>query len=563
MLPGATVGLLFGVWLFQQQPRLWSLAVWVGWLAALVALSLLQFGWRLPPVPSLSFSFPIQTWLRRLWLVLLIAALAFAYAQARAWWRLQSALPAACEQLVIPVQGVIVSVPERDARGQHVDLAVERSFNQACPLPANIRLHLYQQTYRGEAAKPLALPYLQAGERWQFSVRLKRPHATRNPHGFDYAAWSLANDIGASGSIVTKAPMHRLQPLVWQPAALIARWRAGVGERIERVLGATPASAVLRALVIGDDSHITRTDWQLFVDTGINHLVSISGLHITMLASLGYLCIGWLWRLRPRWALHLPSKLAASAGGALVAIAYSALAGFSIPTQRTLYMLLTVLAMLSLKHRLPFSWILCVAMWVVLLLDPWAVMAPGFWLSFGAVAVLAFAMGGRLRPSRWWQSALQTQWIMTLALVPVLILFFNQLSLVSPLANGLAIPLVSVGVVPLAIAGAVLPLDGLLHIAAGLWQVCAHALAWLHQLPWAVGYVATPPMWGMADGYVGDAGMADATGLALALGRVVIMVAAVATSVTSVATWPNACHCAGCRARLECAGTNGAACHAI
>lgn len=495
MLPSATVGLLFGVWLFQQQPRLWSLAVWAGWLAAFVTLRLLLFGLMPGRVPGIAFSFPFQILLRRLWLVLLIAALAFAYVQVRAWWRLQSVLPAACEQLVIPVQGVIVSVPERDARGQHVDLAVERSFNPACPLPANIRLHLYQQTYRGEAAKPLALPYLQAGERWQFSVRLKRPHATRNPHGFDYAAWCLSNDIGASGSIDTKAPMHQLQPLVWQPAALIARWRASVGERIERVLGATPASAVLRALVIGDDSHITRTDWQLFVDTGINHLVSISGLHITMLASLGYLCIGWLWRLRPRWALHLPSKVAASAGGALVAIAYSALAGFSIPTQRTLYMLLTVLVMLSLKHRLPFSWILCVAMWVVLLLDPWAVMAPGFWLSFGAVVVLAFAMGGRLRPSRWWQSALQTQWIMTLALVPVLVLFFNQLSLVSPLANGLAIPMVSVGVVPLAIAGAVLPLDGLLHIAAGLWQVCAHALAWLHQLPWAVGYVATPPMW--------------------------------------------------------------------
>jgi len=496
MLPGATVGLLFGVWLFQQQPQLWSLTVWAGWLAALITLSLCRFG-RIPArVPGVPFSFPVQTLLRSLWLVVLIAALAFAYAQARAWWRLQSALPVACEQQVITVQGDIVSVPERDARGQHVDVAIVRSFNPSCPLPAKVRLNLYEQSYRGDAEKPVAvMPRLQAGERWQFSVRLKRPHATRNPHGFDYAAWCLANQIGASGSIITKAPMHRLQALVWQPAALIARWRASVGDRIERILGTTPASTVVRALVIGDDSQITRTDWQLFVDTGINHLVSISGLHITMLASLGYLCTGWLWRLRPRWALRLPSTLAASAGGALVAVAYSALAGFSIPTQRTLYMLLTVLAMLSLKHRLPFSWILCVAMWVVLLLDPWAVMAPGFWLSFSAVAILAFAMGGRLRPARWWQAAMHTQWIITLAFVPVLVMLFNQLSLVSPLANGLAIPLVSLGVVPLAIAGAVLPFDFLLQWAAGLWQVCAHALVWLHQLPWAVAYLATPPMW--------------------------------------------------------------------
>jgi len=496
MLPGATVGLLFGVWLFQQQSQLWSLTAWLGWLAALAALSLLRCGLRLATLPGLSFSFSIQTWLRRLWLMVLIAALAFAYAQARACWRLQSALPAVCEQQVLQVQGVIVSVPERDARGQHVDMAIEHSVNPACPLPARLRLNLYEQSYRGDTATPAAfMPRLQAGERWQFSVRLKRPHATRNPHGFDYAAWCLANDIGASGSIVSKAPMRKLQSLVWQPAALIAHWRANVGDRIERVLGSTPASAVLRALVIGDDSQIARADWQLFVDTGINHLVSISGLHITMLASLGYLCAGWVWRLRPHWALYVPTKLAASAGGALVAIAYSALAGFSIPTQRTLYMLLTVLAMLSLKQRLPFSWILCVAMWVVLLIDPWAVMAPGFWLSFGAVAVLAFAMGGRLRQPSWWQGALQAQWVMTLAFVPVLVMLFNQLSLVSPLANALAIPMVSIGVVPLAIAGAVLPLDFLLPLAAGLWQGCAHALQWLRQLPWAVSYLATPAMW--------------------------------------------------------------------
>ena len=214
-----------------------------------------------------------------------------------------------------------------------------------------------------------------------------------------------------------------------------------------------------------------------------------------MLASLGYLFVGWLWRLRPDWALLIPSRLAASVGGALVAIAYAALAGFSIPTQRTLYMLLTMMAMLSLKHRLPFSWVLSAAVWVVLVLDPWAVMAPGFWLSFGAVAVLSFALGGRLRPARWWRNALQTQWVITLAFVPILIFLFNQLSLISPLANGLAIPVVSLAVVPLAIAGAILPLDFLLHVAAMLWEWCAHGLSWLRQWPGAVWYLPTPFLW--------------------------------------------------------------------
>lgn len=496
MLPSATVGLLFGVWLFQQQPRLWSLTVWIGWLAVL-AIPVL---WRVC-VPVLGVSLPYSKLLRKLWLILLIAMLGFAWAQARAWWRMHSALPVACEQQVIPVQGVIVSVPERDPRGQHMDVAIERSFNPSCPLPAKVRLHLYASSHRTQPAQSLAMmPRLQAGERWQFSVRLKRPHATRNPHGFDYAAWCLANEIGASGSIMAKRPMVRVKSLVWQPNALIARWRSRVGDRIERVLGNTPISAVIRALVIGEDSQITRADWQLFVDTGINHLVSISGLHITMLASLGYFCAGGLWRLRPNLSLYLPSRLAASIGGALVAVAYSALAGFSIPTQRTLYMLLTVLTMLSLRQRFPFSWILSIAIWVVLVLDPWAVLAPGFWLSFGAVAILAFAIGSRLRTANGWQVAIHTQWVITLAFVPVLVMFFNQLSFVSPVANALAIPMVSLGIVPLAIAGSILPFDFLLQLAAAIWEVCAHALQWLRQLPWAVSYSATPSIgaWLMA-----------------------------------------------------------------
>ena len=495
MLPGATIGLLFGVWLFQQQPYLWSASIWLGWLATAIVIGSLAFNARSAHTVLYSY----RELLGKLWICLLVACLGFAWTQGRAWLRLQTQLPVACEQQVIAVQGVIVSVPERDARGQHVDVAIERSFRADCPLPGRVRLHLYHQSHRGDLSQPSAgLPHLQAGERWQWHVRLKRPHATRNPHGFDYAAWSLANRTGASGTIVARAPMRRLQPLAWQPPALIARWRVMIGGRIERVLGTTPQSAVVRALVIGDDSQIDRKNWQLFVDTGINHLVSISGLHITMLASLGYVLMGWIWRWRPAWSLWLPSRLAAGAGGAVVAIVYSALAGFSIPTQRTLFMLLTVIVMRSLKQQLPFSWVLSAAIWVVLILDPWAVMAPGFWLSFGAVAVLAFAMSGRLRPAHWWHAALQTQWAITLAFVPVLILMFNQLSLISPLANGFSIPVVSMAVVPLAIAGAVLPVDFLLQFAAQLWEWCAHGLHWLRQLPGAVWYLPTPPVWAWA-----------------------------------------------------------------
>lgn len=509
-MPGATLGLLFGIWLFQQQPVLWSPLPWLvsGLLGLLLA--------------GLAYAWPRNHWqtvlvlagLRRSGLLLLMVMLGFSWAQGRAWWRLQSVLPAACEQQVLRVQAVIVGVPALDARGQHVDAMIERGVATSCILPAHVRLHLYQQQYRqtpnavalpvaidrqlGRSMHPARQPILRAGERWLFSVRLKRPHATRNPHGFDYAAWSLVNQLGASGNIVSKAPMQRLSPLVWQPSALIAHWRASIAAGIERVLAPSPQRAVIRALVIGDDSQLGRADWQLFVDSGINHLISISGLHITMLASLGYALVMALWRWRPSLALWRPSRQVATLAGAAVAIAYAALAGFSVPTQRTLYMLLSVAVMLNLKRQWPLSWILSVAAWAVVLLDPWAVLAPGFWLSFGAVAVLAFAMGGRLRAGHWWGHAWRTQWAVTVAFMPVLLLLFNQVSLLSPLANALAIPLVSLAVVPLAIAGAVFSLDPLLVLAANVMAWTMHVLVWLMQWPWAVWYQATPALWAWA-----------------------------------------------------------------
>lgn len=515
-MPSATLGLLFGVWLFQQQAVVWAwptlLALGVGVLTAVVAVPWLKARDAIPILLACA---------RHIRLILCVALCGFVMAQSRAWWRLSEALPIACQQQPLVVQAVITGVPEQDALGQHVDALIEGHFSTACTVPRHVRLHLYQSGYRQAVAPkpimqtpqqavispplppPKSSPQLAAGERWQFTVRFKRPHATRNPHGFDYAAWCLANHIGAMGTIVNKAPMRKLQPFVWRLDTIIARGRVLVGARIARVLGRTPESAVIRALVIGDDSQIRRADWQLFVDSGINHLISISGLHITMLASLGYLSVMGVWRLRPRWGLYLPSRIAATLGGSMVAIGYAALAGFSIPTQRTLFMLLTVAFMLYLQRPLPFLWIVCAALWVVLCIDPWSVLAPGFWLSFGAVAVLSMAMGGRLGVAKWWQQAWQSQWVMTLAFVPVLISLFNQVSLVSPLANAIAIPVVSLAVVPLAMMGALLPMDVPLQWASWLLSRCMDLLHWLHGVDMPVWFQATPPAWALVLAMVG------------------------------------------------------------
>lgn len=494
-MPSATLGLLFGIWLFQQQASLWSWAALVGLVVVLLCtFSGLQLALRAPKSPMLI------TALRRVRLLLWVACVGFLLAQARAAWRLADTLNLACQQQPIMVQAVVTGVPEVDDLGQHVDAYIVRSFSKQCRVPSHVRIHLYQRAFRQatnpdpQALRPTQ-PALSAGELWQMTVRFKRPHTTRNPHGFDYAAWCLAHQISAIGNVVTKAEMRRLQPFVWRLDTVIARMRAQVGARIAHVLGRTPESAVIRALVIGEDSQIQRADWQRFVDSGINHLISISGLHITMLASIGYALVLVVWRYRPLWGLVLPSRLAAAMGGSLVAIGYAALAGFSIPTQRTLFMLITVAVMCHLKRPLPFSWVLCCALWIVVIYDPWSVMAPGFWLSFGAVAVLSSALGGRLGKANWWRQALASQWVVTLAFVPVLLCMFNQVSLISPIANALAIPIVSLAIVPMSIVGALLPIDSALHLAAWLLAAGFEFLDILHRFALPVWYQHTPAAW--------------------------------------------------------------------
>lgn len=547
-MPSSTLGLLFGVWVFQQQAQ-WC--AW--WILALAALGLgLVTGWRLGSGKSCRPAW-LKPWFKRGLLFCWLCWLGFAMAQARAQWRLSETLQPACQQRPLQVQVLITGLPAVDALGQHVDARIERVYTAQCQLgsevPTQVRLHLYQGRFAAEgrapshavglplekqqASPPLAnhtqpalpLPNLTntppnalqsmaakpasakvrftAGSRWRLTVKLKRPHATRNPHGFDYAAWCLAHHIQAMGSVVQKAPMQQITPFVWRVDTVINRIRSQVGARIEQVLGHTPESAVIRALVIGDDSQLKRADWQLFIDSGINHLISISGLHITMLAAIGYWMVQRCWRIYPLLGIWLPSRLAASLGGVWVAVAYSALAGFSIPTQRTLWMLITIAILRNLKRPLPLIWILSAALWVVVWFDPWSVMAPGFWLSFGAVACLSFAMGGRIGAHQSWRAAIYAQWVMTIGMLPVLIGLFNQLSLVSPVTNALAIPLVSMLIVPLALLGALLPIDSALWLAATLMHGLFAFLQACHTAWMSVWYFHTPPTWAVVCAMLG------------------------------------------------------------
>jgi competence protein ComEC len=245
--------------------------------------------------------------------------------------------------------------------------------------------------------------------------------------------------------------------------------------------------------------------WQLFARTGVSHLMSISGLHVTMVASLFAALIHWLWRRSSALMLALPARKASALAMFLAAFAYCLIAGFAVPAQRTVYMVGVVALALWANRIGSVSRVLCLALLVVLLLDPWAGLAPGFWLSFGAVAVILYVVTGRLRPGHSLVEWGRIQWAITLALGPLLLVWFQQMSLVSPLANAMAIPLVSMVVTPLALAGSVLPLDFILKLAHAVMAGQMWLLEWCAGLPLAVWQQHAPAAWTVALALAGTA----------------------------------------------------------
>ena len=360
-------------------------------------------------------------------------------------------------------------------------------------MPPHISLAWYRSP---DAADDDASPLIpvRAGERWRFTVRLKRPHGNFNPHGFDYEAWLFERDIRATGYVRPRSA-ERIEAQVWRPAYMVEMLRETIRDRFRAALPDGPYTGILIALAVGDQQAIDAELWQTFARTGITHLMSISGLHITMFAGLAYALINWLWRRSAKLPLRLPAQHAAAAGGFFAAFFYCLLAGFAVPAQRTLYMLGVVAAARLWGRETAASRVLLLALLLVLLLDPWAVLAAGFWLSFGAVALLFHIGSGRLGPAHWLVEWGRAQWAVTLGMLPALLALFQQFSLVSPLANAVAIPVVSFVITPLVLAGALPFLDPLLSLAHLVTAGLMAFIEGLAGLPLAMWQQAAPPAW--------------------------------------------------------------------
>ena len=352
---------------------------------------------------------------------------------------LQHRLPDCADATNVQVIGEIRTL-SRAADLMRLEVVVEEATSvadQACALDIErVRLSWHNTP---------AVAALGVGERWQFHTRLRRPRGLQNPSGFDYEGWLLARGIDATGYV---REGNRLAPA----ERVIERWR----ERLRRQLQDTglPTADVMAALILGDSGSINQGRWQLLRHTGTVHLLIVSGLHVGFVAGLGMLLGRWLCS----WPVLLRIRPARSYGnllGMLCATGYAALAGWSLPVQRAWLMTLLMAAWLQLGRQVSLGRWFLGALSVVLAVHPLAGILAGFWLSFGAVALLLAFFAPR--PARSWPwRLLAVQLLLLLGMSPILAATNGELSVVAPLANLIAVPLVSLLVVPLALLGALL-----------------------------------------------------------------------------------------------------------
>ena len=490
---------ILGVWLLQQQSALPDFT-WAWLLPGFLLLYPLSCWRERAKVRGVERESNFHHLIVRSLRILLLAAFACGFGFYHAAWqaeqRLAVSLPDEWQGRDIEVIGVVAELPRRYERGLRFNFDVE----QAVTPQASVPQHIYLSTYFDSKARPLVL---KAGERWRLTLRLRQPHGAANPHGFDFEIWALERNIRAMGYVHNKGDNERIDALAAGFSYRIETWREAVRDKFAATLGDAPYAGVLSALAIGDQNSISAPQWQVFTRTGVNHLMSISGLHITMLAGLAFAAAYWLWRRSARLTLFLPARKAAALAALLTAIGYALLSGFGVPAQRTVFMVGAVAAALWLNRNFSLGQILSIALLGVLIPDPWAVMSAGFWLSFGAVALILYVSAYRLERSHWLTEYANVQWAMTIGLTPLLLGLFQQASLVSPIANAIAIPLVSLVVVPLTLLGAALPIEVPLWLAHSAMDGVMRFLEWLNALPQAVWTQHAPPAWSIAAAMLG------------------------------------------------------------
>lgn len=329
------------------------------------------------------------------------------------------------------VEGVIASLPEQQVFDDAGATWRFRFDTTQAGVPPRLRV----SWYRSDAQ-------IAAGQCWRLLLRLRTPRGSLNPGGFDYEGWLLREGIGATASVRSG---ERCDDADGDTNGLgILRWRRDIVAGIGEVLGDRPAAALLAALSVGDTSAMRDLDWQRFRVTGTTHLIAISGFNLAIVTGFAFFLLRWIWSLWPALCLRVPAQRAGLYGSAAVAIVYALLAGFEPPVTRALIMLLVLILAAAFDRLQQPSRALAYAFALIVTLDPFAVLSPGLWLSFAAVAAILYVSIGRYRRAPAWRLAIHVQLFLSLALVPPTMGFFAGFAWLSPLANLVAVPVFGV-----------------------------------------------------------------------------------------------------------------------
>ncbi len=439
-------------------------------------------------------------------LVLWVAYAAFCSTVWRAQYRLDDRLAGENENKVSRVLLRIATLPRLapDRRQFEAEVLSSRPAGVPSRILVSWSAGKWGGPY-GRGSEPAAdFPELIPGQVWRMALTLKNPHGQRNPHGFDYEGHLFARNARATASVRGTPRYVRDEP--WASLPVVAqRARHRVRQAMRPHVDGRRYGAVLLALAIGDQDSVESRDWEVFNLTGITHLVSISGSHITMIAALGGVVVLRLWpllRFRGRaLAERMPAQVAGALAALLVAWLYCLLAGWGVPARRTFVMLMVLAGARVVRVPLSVSRALCLVVFVVVALDPWALLASGFWLSFGAVCVLlaSGAWAGRplirapdsrgRRLCRAAGLAARLQLAITVGLTPILASVFHQVSLASPLANAYAIPVMELLVTPLSLLTAATAFVPGMHWLADVFAWLGHGALALAMVPttWLAG----------------------------------------------------------------------------
>jgi len=409
------------------------------------------------------------------------------WAALHAGWVLQAQLPPVLEGHDLDITGTVVSLPEIETRRTRFRFQIDNTANQ----PEALRGKSVQLAWYDDftATQPGPRRALHAGSRWQLQVRLRVPRGLSNSGGFDAEKHALAQRIAATGTVRATAQVLNA------PSGLQA-WREHMARRIAAAVNSQSAR-YLQALAVGDTRALTQADWQWLRATGLTHLVAISGFHVGMVAGGVALLTAGCWYLLPWLGRLCPRPLAAALAAWVAAIIYAAVAGFALPTVRTVLMITVVVCARWMRRRIHVADSLALAALIIVVADPLSLLAAGFWLSFAGVAWLIWCLPER---RHWLSGFLSAQLVASIGLLPLTVMLFAQASAAGPLANLLAIPCWTLAVVPVALIGTALeavwsgsgqwawhwaaycfefslpPLDWLAHSRFALW--------WLPQAHW-------------------------------------------------------------------------------